>query len=135
MVEVIYHTSSGSNFYDRLDACRDDFKWLRNRRDTLCRSLVRMKRENLPDRTKKYLLARKEAGEKRECVRKNDDPGKRYLVKKAYFETLSKKFETLNDLQIEIRVYKKLRAEYKQRAEECRKALELCKELEAKEIK
>lgn len=136
MVKVVYKTSDGTGYEDKLEACRNEFKWLQNRRDLLLKSLVRTKQEKLPRFTKKYLLAREEARMRMEGIRKNEKPEKKWLVRMAYYEALSKKFEALNDLQIEIRAYKKIRAEYKEKAEECKKAFEMYKAVEeGREIK
>lgn len=131
MVEIIYKTSDGTSYNDKLEAYRNEVKWLRNRRDMLCKSLRRMKQENLPSRTKNYLYAREKARAGRESVRKNLFPERRWLERQAYFEALAKKFEALDNLQTEIRVYKKLRAEYKEKAEEYKRILELYKFVEA----
>ena len=133
MVEVVYKITDGTSYSSELEACRNDFKWLRNRRDSLHTSLMRMKQESLPRYTREYMSARARAGAKMEDVRKNDNPKRNYLVRQAYYEALAKKFAALDELQMEIRVYKKLRAEYKEKAEECRKAFERYKDLEAKE--
>lgn len=130
MVEIIYKISDGSSYTDKLEAYRNEFKWLRNRRDSLLKSLVRAKQESLPRFTKKYLSERAKVRIRMEDVRRNDDPKRKYLVRQAYYEELAKKFEALNDLQIEIRVYKKMLAEYKERDKDCKKVLELYKAVE-----
>ncbi len=133
MVEVIYKTSHGAMYRDELEAYRNDLKYLQGRKDLLLETLVRMKRKTLPRFTKSYLVARAKARAMMEDVRKNDDPKKKWLVRQEYFEALAKKFEVLNDLQIEIRAYKTLRAEYKEVEANRKKTLESYKALEAKE--
>lgn len=130
MVEVIYKTSDGTGYNDQLEAYRNEVKWLRNRRDTLCSSLRRMKQEHLPRRTKNYLNAREKARARRESICKNLIPERRWVERQAYFEALAEKFKALDNLQTEIRVYKKLRAEYKEKAKEYKKVFAIYKAVE-----
>lgn len=133
MVKVVYKISNGTSYDSELEAYSNDLKCLQERRDSLLTSIVRMKQDTLPHFTKKYLLAREEARMRMEGIRKNEKPERKWLVRQAYYEALSKKFEALNDLQIEIRAYKKIRAEYKGKKAEYKRTIVYYKVLKAKE--